>query len=288
MNAEANAERTILVTGGTGQQGGAALRHLLDRGFPVRALTRDAGSSRATAVADRGAEPVQGDLEDRSSVERAVAGVWGVYSVQDFKQAGPEGELRQGKLLADVAKAAGVQHFVYSSVGGAERDSGIPHFESKWRIEQHVREVGLHHTILRPVFFMNNWFNLVGDAIRGGQLPQPLSPHTRLQQIAVDDIGAFAALAFSDPDRWNGRAIELAGDDPTMIRTAEALGESVGREVEYVQVPWEQMAQQMPEEMVKMYRWFEEAGYEADIPALRREYPDLKTLEQYLRSHEAV
>ena len=286
MPPETNAERTILVTGATGQQGSAVLRHLLDRGFSVRALTRDADSPRARAVADRGAQLVQGDLDDRPSIEQAVANVWGVHSVQDFKQAGPDGEVRQGTLLADVAKAAGVRHFVYSSVGGAERDTGIPHFESKWRIEQHVREIDLPHTILRPVFFMSNWLNLVGDAIRGGQLPQPLSPATRLQQIAPDDIGAFAALAFSDPDRWSGRAIELAGDNPTMTQTAQTLGHAVSREVEYVHVSWNQFAQQMPEEMVKMFRWFEDAGYEADIPALRQEHPNLKTLEQYLRTQQ--
>jgi uncharacterized protein YbjT (DUF2867 family) len=150
-----NVERLILVCGATGSQGGAVARSLLDRGFRVRALTREPQKPEAQALADEGAEVVQGDMEDRSAMDQVlVEGIYGVFSVQNFWEAGYDREVEQGKTVADVAKAAGVEHFVYSTVGSAHRQTGIPHFESKWEVEEHVREIGLPYTILRPAFFM--------------------------------------------------------------------------------------------------------------------------------------
>ena len=157
MERRSNAGRVILVSGATGQQGGSVARNLLEWGFAVRALTRDAEKAAARELADLGAEVVGGDLEDRASIERVLDGVYGVFSVQQFWEVGVEGEVRQGILLADAAKEAGVEHFVYSSVGSAHRDTGIPHFDSKWDVEEHVRASGVPYTVLRPVFFMQNW-----------------------------------------------------------------------------------------------------------------------------------
>ena len=250
--------KIILVTGATGQQGGAVARQLLKQpGFAVRALTRNPGKPAARALAQAGAEVIRGDLNDPASVRRALEGVYGVFSVQNFMEAGFDGEILQGKLIADAAKAAGVQHFVYSSVVSADRRTGLPHFESKWQIEQHIGQSGLSHTILRPAGFMQNWYNYMREPILHGTLPLPLSPEKTLQQISVDDIGAFAALAFQNPSRWHGRTIELAGEEPTLSRVAELLTRAVGHTVKYVQVPWEQFQQSAGEEMTKMYRWFE-------------------------------
>src|SRR5215204_4627383 len=152
-----NEERLIVVCGATGKQGGAVARSLLERGFQVRALTRNPQKQEAQALADQGAEVAQGDMEDRSSMERSLEGAYGIFSVQNFWETGYDGEVQQGKTVADAAKAAGVEHLVYSSVGSAHRQTGIPHFESKWEVENHVREIGLPYTILRPVFFMQNW-----------------------------------------------------------------------------------------------------------------------------------
>ena len=279
-----NAQRLILVCGATGSQGGAVARSLLDRGFRVRALTRDTQKAEAQALAERGAELVQGDMDDRSSVDRALEGAHGVFSVQNFWEAGYDREVRQGKTVADAAKAAGVGHFVYSSVGSAHRQTGIAHFDSKWEVEEHVRGLGLPHTVLRPVFFMQNWEMMRGP-ILGGTLPQPLDPGKPFQQVAVEDVGAFAAMAFGHPDEWIGREVELAGDERTMPEIAEAFGRVVGREVGYYQVPWDQFEEQMGEEYAVMYRWFNEVGYEADVEALRREHPGLIDFEGYLRGH---
>src|ERR671917_2404442 len=279
-----NAERLILVCGATGSQGGAVARSLLDRGFRIRALTRDAQKPEAQALAEHGAEVVQGDMEDRSSMDRVLEGAYGVFSMQNFWEAGYDREVRQGKTVADAAKAAGAEHYVYSSVGSAHRQTGIPHFDSKWEVEEHVRGLGLPYTVLRPVFFMQNW-EYMREPILGGTLPQPLDPDKPFQMIDADDIGVFAAMAFENPDGWFGREVDLAGDELTMPEIAGTFSRVTGREVDYFQVPWDQFEEQMGEEYAVMYRWFNDYGYEADIAALRQEYPELTTLERYLRSH---
>lgn len=280
--ADAASDRVILVCGATGRQGGAVARHLLRQGFGVRALTRSPDSTAARALAALGAAIVEGNLDDRPSLDRALDGARGAFSVQNFYETGYEREIRQGRTIADAARDAGVTHFIYSSVGGAERETGIPHFESKWRIEEHVRSLDMPSTVLRPVFFMDNWLRF-REALAGGQLPQPLSRETSLQQIAVDDIGGIAALAFSRPDAWIGRAVELAGDELTMTGMAETFSRVLDRTVSYVQVPWGAFERQTGEELAAMYRWFESHGYRADIAAVRRAYPPLSTLDAFLR-----
>ena len=146
--------KIILITGATGRQGGAVVRHMLPKGWKLRALTRNAKGSAAQELSRQGVEVVGGDLEDPASLEIALRGAYGAYSVQDFWSVGAQREVLQGKNLADAAKKAGVAHFVYSSVGGAERNSGISHWESKWEVEQHVRKLKLPATILRPAAFM--------------------------------------------------------------------------------------------------------------------------------------
>jgi uncharacterized protein YbjT (DUF2867 family) len=280
-----NIERLILVCGATGKQGGAVARSLLERGFRVRGLTRDPHKPEVQALADQGAEIVQGDMEDRSSMDQVfVEGLYGVFSVQNFWETGYDGEVGQGKTVADVAQPAGVEHFVYSSVGIAHRQTGISHFESKWEIEGHVRQIGLPYTILRPTYFMQNW-EWTRAMILGGTLAQPFDPDKPLQQVAVEDIGAFAAIAFENPDRWIGREVDLAGDEQSMTEIADTFSRVIGREVSYYQVPWDQFEEQVGEEVTLNSRWMNDVGYEADIAALRQEYPELTSFERYLRSH---
>jgi uncharacterized protein YbjT (DUF2867 family) len=279
-----NAERLILVIGATGNQGGAVARSLLDRGFRVRALTRNPQKPEAQALTEQGAEVVQGDMEDRSAMDQVLEGTYGIFSVQNFGETGYDREVQQGKTVADAAKAAGVEHFVYSSVGSAHRQTGIPHFESKWEIEEHVRQIGLPYTILRPVFLMQNW-EMMREMILGGTLAQPFDPDKPVQQVAVEDIGAFAAIAFENPDRWIGREVDLAGDEQSMTEIAETFGRVIGREVSYYQVPWDQFEEQVGTEVTLNSRWINDVGYEADIAALRQEYPELTSFERYLGSH---
>ena len=256
----------IVVTGATGQQGGATARELLAAGHRVRALTRKPAGAAARALAELGAEVVQGDLDDAASLERAFAGAWGVFAVQNTWEAGVEREEEQGKRTAQVARAAGVRHFVYASVGSAHRHTGIPHFDNKARIESRVRELAFPSwVILRPVFFMENlaspWFR---PGIEQGSLAVGMKPTTRLQMIAVADIGKYGRLAFERNADLNGRAIDIAGDALTMPEIAAQLTSALGRSVKFVQVPIAEV-RKMSDDYATMLEWFDAVGYDADI-----------------------
>ncbi len=276
-------QHTILVSGATGQVGGAVAHRLLEKNYHVRALTRDRKQDAARMLSDRGAEVVEGDFDDHASIDAALASVHGAFSIQNWQIAGMDRALEQSKAFADAALEAGVAHFVYLSSAGAALKSGVSHIENNWKVEEHIRRIGLPATMARPVFFMENWFRYK-DAVLGGQLPQPLSPDRMLQQVAVADIGAIATLIFDDPDKWKGRAIEIVGDELTMKETAETFGRVLGRDVEYRQMDWETFEQQAGKEIATMYRWYEKAGYEADIEVLRKVYPQLTNLTQFLRA----
>jgi uncharacterized protein YbjT (DUF2867 family) len=220
-----NSERIILVTGATGRQGGAVCRHLQKKGFKSRALVRDPNSSQVRQLMRKGEEVFQGSLDDPDSLMRAMDGVYGVFSVQPYSA----NEIEQGVAVVEEAKRQGVGHFVYSSVGSVDEETGIPHFESKIKVEEHLRSSGLQYTILRPVFFMENWRRGFGESIERGQLQQPLSPTATLQMIAVDDIGAFAALGFEHPDQWKNRTFSLAGEELSMQQIADAFSRVTAR-----------------------------------------------------------
>ena len=270
-------KQTILVTGATGHQGGAVAHSLLTRGSRVLALVRDRNARAAQALEEAGASLVEGDLNDRASLDRALEGAQGVFSVQGLHD-GLEAEVRQGKALADAAKAAGVQHFVYSSVGSAERKTGIPHFDSKFQIEEHIREIGLPHTILRPVFFFYNYEGM-RPMIEKGTFALPLTPNRKLQQLSEHDYGKMAAAVFARRNEFLGRAIEAASVDMTMTEVADTFSRGFGNSVTYRQIPYEMFEQQAGKETTTMFRWFEDVGYNADFASLKREFGEPSSLE---------
>jgi len=280
-------DKTVLITGATGRQGGSVVRHMLLRGWKLRALTRDPNSHAAQALTRRGIEVVQGDLEEPASIERAVRGVYGIYSVQDFWAVGAKREVQQGKNLADAAKKAGVEHFVYSSVGGAERNSGIDHWESKWEIEKHIRKLGLPATVLRPAAFMENYYiDQVEIGILKGKLTDPIRADKPYQTIATDDIGVFAALAFERPKEFIGLELEIAGSELTNPEAAQIFSRVLGKPVKFQKLPLPIVRLVLGKEFYQMFRWFNEAGFKANIAELRRCYPEvhLQTLEEWLRN----
>lgn len=285
MTQQINSERIILVTGATGNQGGAVARHLLQHGnFKVRAFVRDPNKPAAQALQQAGAELVVGEFNDRASLEGALQGAYGVFSVQNF-QDGMETEIRQGKAVADAAKAASIQHFVYSSVGSAERKTGIPHFDSKFQVEEYIRAIKLPYTIMRPVFFFYN-YNAMRPMVENGTLPQPLSPKTKLQQLSEEDYGEMVAEVFKRPADFLNREQEVASVDMTMTEIAGAFSRVFGKNVEYQQIPFEAFEQQVGEEVTIMYRWFENVGYAADLAQLKRDFPEPTDFESYLRDRD--
>ena len=279
-------DQVVLITGATGKQGGALAQELGGKGFKLRAMTRKPDSDAARSLRKMGAEVVQGDLDDPTSTGKALDGAWGVFAVQNTWEAGVEGEETQGKRIAKLAREKGVQHFVYTSVGSAQRKTGIPHFENKWRIEDTIRGLKFpSYTILRPVFFMENlptpWF------LNGDKLVTAMDPKTVLQMIAVEDIGKFGARAFTHAADMNGREIDLAGDQVTMPQAAEVLGKALGKKIDFVRIPIEEIRKNS-EDFAMMLEWFDRVGYDVDIPGLERTYGmKLTTLGHWVRKNVA-
>jgi uncharacterized protein YbjT (DUF2867 family) len=286
-------ERTgpILVTGATGQQGGAAAHALLERGFEVRALVRDENKPAARQLADAGAALAVGDLDDPASLRSALQSVRGVFLVLTMMtgpRITPEGvaaEERRGRAVVSLASELGVDHLVYSSVGGAGQHTGIPHLESKTRIEEHIRALGLPATVIRPALFMDNFAAFNRPALDHGELVVSLAlrPQIRLPLIATRDIGVFAAIAFGHPERYLGEIVPLAGDCLTGPQIADSFAGATGMPARFRQLPIEQLRAFDPD-VAMMFEWLDQRETsEPDLAALRAEYPGLMNLADWLR-----
>ena len=280
-------QRSVLVVGATGKQGGAVANHLLSGEygeFDVHALTRSPESERARTLADRGATIVSGDLQNKNSCREAVEDVDAVYCMTHFV-AGYDSEVEQGTNMAEVAADGGIDQFVFSSVGGAERDTGVPHFESKWEVEQRIHDLNLPATIVRPVFFMQN-FEMQRETIADGTIMFPFAEGNPVQMVDVDNIGAFVATALADSDRYIGEAVELAGDERTLEAVAEVFSAPLRTDVETQHIPMDAARERMGEDQALMFEWISEYGYEADIDDLDREYEiELTDFETYVSNN---
>jgi uncharacterized protein YbjT (DUF2867 family) len=274
--------KIIVVTGATGNQGGAVVKHLLSKDFTIKAVSRNLHGKGADKLGEMGVEVVFGDLDKPETLTPILKGVYGVYSVQNNWTSSIAVEIAQGKSLADAAKAAGVEHFVYSSVGGAERHTGIPHFDSKGEIERHIAKIGLPYTFVRPAYFVENFLAEGSFAfINWSLLSWALKKNRKIQFAAVDDIGAYVALVFSQPDSFMDQAIELAGDEKTFAEIKEIYMQVMGKKPSYLTMPgW--LFSPMSKEMSTMFTWFKNDEFQADIPALRDQLPQLKSLKQAL------
>ncbi|NZD62142.1 NmrA/HSCARG family protein [Rhizobium sp. WYCCWR 11290] len=267
--------RSVLVTGATGQQGGAVVRALIARGHRVRAISRKPDSDGAKRLAAAGVEVVAGNLDDGVSVAKAASGVDTMFLMGNSYEAGVEAETRQGILAADAAKAAGIGHLIYSSVGDADKKTGIPHFDSKYLVEQHLAGLGIPYTISAPVAFMENtvapW---AIDGLRQGVYAAALPPTRVLQQITIDDIGAFVAVLAERCEQVFGKRFDIAGDELSGEQQAKILSEVLGRPIRYQELPIAAIRQQS-EDTALMFEWFDRTGYDADLSALRRDFPEV-------------
>jgi len=265
----ATQSKLILVTGATGQQGGAVATALLTKGQKIRVMSRT--PEKASALAQAGAEVVKGNLTNPSDLQAALRGVHGVFAMSTPFEAGMDQEVRQGIMMADAAKQAGIAHYVYTSVGSAHRNTGIPHFETKWKVEQHIRQIGLPATVLRPVWFMEN-FTTFSKPSAEGILMMPMQADKKLAMVALRDIGEFGAAAFMRPNDFLGQAIDLAGDELTMPDVAAHLSKVTGRSIQFQGLPLEQAEAAMGHDLATMFRWFNEVGYQINVAALKQTF----------------
>jgi uncharacterized protein YbjT (DUF2867 family) len=267
--------RSVLVTGATGQQGGAVVRALIARGHRVKAISRRPESDGAKRLAAAGVEVVAGNLDDGASVAAAAEGVDAMFLMGNSYEAGTDAETRQGIAAADAAKAAGIGHLIYSSVADAHKKTGIPHFDSKHLVEKHVAGLGIPYTISAPVAFMENtvapW---AIDGLRQGVYAAALPPARVLQQVTIDDIGAFVATLAERREQVFGKRFDIAGDELSGAQQAKILSEVLGRPITYRELPIAAIRQQS-EDTALMFEWFDRTGYDADIAALRRDFPDV-------------
>ncbi|HXN30786.1 MAG TPA: NmrA/HSCARG family protein [Polyangiaceae bacterium] len=263
----------VVVTGATGKQGGAVVKSLLERGHQVRAVTRDPDAAKARELASAGVRLVRASLEDTAALTKALEGATSLFAMTTPFGGGTEAETRQGVAAADAAKAAGV-HLVFTSVGSADRQTGIPHFDSKNEVEKHIAKVGVRATILAPVYFMENLYfgkEQLAKGIYGSTLP----PTRTLAQVAVADIGAVAVRVLEGAGRFTGKRFELASDQLTGNDVVAILSRVTGRPFAYYQVPIDVIRQRMGEDGVRMSEWLDRVGYTVDRAALRREFPDV-------------
>jgi uncharacterized protein YbjT (DUF2867 family) len=265
-------ELTVVVTGSTGKQGGAVARGLLARGHKVRAVTRDPNSQQAKLLANAGATLVAASLEDTAAVMKALGGATSLFAMTT-PSGGTDAETRQGIAAADAAKAAAV-HLVFTSVGSANRQTGIPHFDSKYEVEKHIAKIGVRATILAPVAFMENLY-FIKEQLAKGIYASALPPTRALAQVAVADIGAVVVRVLEDAGRFTNKRFDLAGDELTGNQAVAILSRITGRPFAYYQVPLDVVRKRMGDDAVKMYGWFDRVGFALDRAALRREFPDV-------------
>ena len=277
-------EHPIAVVGATGQQGGAVISALLDRGTPVRALVRDPDAEPAAALQSAGAELAVADLGDEASLRAAFDGASAVFAMASpTPDEGAEGEAAHGKAIARAAGAVEVPHVVYSSVGGVERGTGIPHFESKREVERKLLDLEVPCTFIRPVFFMDNFARFMAPAEEEGTivLRMPMPGDVPLQLIAAADVAAVSVVALLEPARIADGAVEIAGDELTGEQMAAAYGVLRGRPARFEELP----TSVLDADMKAMFEWFATLpAYEADLAATRELDPDVLSFAQWLES----
>ncbi|MEO6407014.1 MAG: NmrA/HSCARG family protein [Ferruginibacter sp.] len=276
--------KTIFVTGATGNQGGAVIRNLYEKGFHIKALTRNANSEKAKALVKPGVEVIEGNLNKPGTFSAHLKDIDGVFSVQSFEE-GTKKEIQQGIALADYAKSSGVPHFMYSSVCYADMQTGVPHFESKKVVEDHIKSIGLPYTILRPVSMYENFLiPQVRSRILKGKLVSPRDKHTIIPMLAADDIGRIAALAFELKESYTGKTITLASEALDVEQSAAIFSEGMGKEIKYSKLPGLITRLAMGKDLYTMFKW-EDAhssknGF--DIASIRNQFPGMIGLHEWI------
>jgi len=268
------AKRTVLVIGATGQQGGSVARELIARGHQVLAATRNVESAAAKALADQGADLVQVDLTGGLLAD-AFKNVDSVFAMTTFFEKGTDAETKQGIAIADAAKEAGVGHLVFSSVGGADRVTGVPHFDSKHEAEKYIAKLGIPYTISGPVFFMENHLAPWSlPSLKAGKLQMAMPGDRKLQQVSISNIGSFCATLIEMRERVFGKRIDIAGDDLTGEESAAILSKASGRSIVFESLAPD-MLRKDSEDMYLMFKWIDDVGFSTDIDGLHRDYPEV-------------
>lgn len=275
--------KKIFVTGVTGNQGGAVTRNLLSKGFYVKALVRNAAA--ANLSAHENLEIIKGDLDNPAAYRSSLQDVDGVFCNLVYKY-GIGKEIKQGIELVNASKESDVKHFVYSSVIGCDLNTGIPHWESKFKIEEHLKASGIGYTILRPSsLYENLLIPQVKSRILKGKLVLPTQRHTVQQFISAEDIGKTVATIFSNLEKYMSRTITLAAEQMDGEQLAATFSKAMGRVIKFQQLPMFITRLVMGRDLAKMFRWVNnnDACFVKDMQSLKTEFPGMLSLEEWIR-----
>ena len=284
-----NESKTIAVTGASGLQGSSVTRHLLREGWQVRALTRNPESDKAKRLATLGAEILRVDMDDPASLDPAFEGAYGVFSVQNPMTSGMEGEIRQGKNVADAAKRQNIQHLVYASAGIGIRGTNIPSWESKLIIEDHIKSLGLPVTIFRPMAFMElmteqKFFPAVST---WHIMPKLMGSSQKVFWLSTEDLGIIAAKAFANPDEYIGKDLKLASDVKSIDDCQAIYREVMGKNPPRFPMPvW--MFDRfgfVGKDLGTMWRWLHTANLNADTKSTCAIHPGALTVRDWLEKY---
>ena len=276
--------KTIFVTGGTGNQGGAVAKNLSLHGFTVKALTRNPNSAKSLSLKKLNIELVKGDLDDADTYREHLRDAYGIFSVQSFEN-GVQKEIQQGITLATLAKELDIKHFLYSSVMGAHLHTGVPHMDSKFKIENFIRQNELPFTIIRPTSFYENFLiPQVKKGILKGKLVQPIDRNTIQHYIAVEDIGNVAAKIFLNRNEYVGKTIPLATEQLSTQEVADTFSEVLNKKIEYKKLPVLITRLFLGKDLYKMFKWVNEKSIlsKEDIHTTKKEFPGMLSLKDWI------
>lgn len=289
-------QKTFLVIGATGAQGGSVAAHLLQKGnVNVRAMTRNPGSSGALRLREAGAEVVRGDLDRPESIQEALEGCWGVFGVTNYMEHF-EREYLQGRILVDAVAASGVEFFAFSTLPSAKKISGgeleVPHLDLKARLEEYSRELGLPAVYLHLAFYYENFlsFHLPRREADGSFVFGFPQGDTPLAAVAVEDLGGVVAAILERPAGYFNKTVGVVGDDAPPSYYAEVMSRLLGRKVVYRHVPREDFAAlgfpgaAALANMFDLFRRFV-PNQRRDLELCRALYPEIRSFEAWLAAN---
>lgn len=273
----------VLLIGVTGGTGGNVVKGFIEQQMTnLRVTTRkiDLDRPALSRLHRAGVELVETDLDQEASLSAAFAGVAAVYchaTSGDLARPDPK-EIDRAHRVAAMAQQSDIQHFVYNSSGGADRNSGIAHIEQKYKVEQVLQQAGLPTTMLRACLFMEEfWKRYTRPAVLKGTFSFAVQPDRPLHLITTKDMGRVAAYVINHRADYVGRAIELAGDRLTPQQMAAAFARAQGTPVAYREIPPWIFLLLLRKPLFDLIQWYRQAGYEADVEGLRQEFPGLLT-----------
>ena len=270
-----NQPQTVFVIGATGNQGGAVARALLKHNHNVIALTRNKESDAAKGLQQLGAKIIEGSLDTPELLIDTLKQADTLFLMGSPIDTSVAQETAQGIAIAEAAKAANIGHLVYSSVANANKNTGIPHFESKFAIEQHIQSLGVPFTICAPVAFMENvvapWSI---EAFKTGKIVQALPSEIKLQQLSLRNLGEFVVSVIEKRESVFGQRYDIAGDEVSGDEMAETLTQATRQKISYESFPTAEL-RKFDDDMATMFDWLNNIGYDVDIEKLHEEFNDV-------------